>query len=64
MQISAVIENVGPTGTCAPIALVVDLASSVYDNSASANRGPSKNEVLQALETFKAYILADTWPPA
>lgn len=56
-------ENVGPTATSAIIALVVNLASGVTD--AGSTRGPSKREVLQALEYITEYIMRDnSWPPA
>lgn len=56
-------ENVGPTGTSATIALVVDLGVTLTEGSST--RVVSKKEVLQALERFTEYIVrANTWPPA
>lgn len=65
-RVTDVIEDVGPTATSAIIAVVVDLtATLVTDGSvASGSRGVRKAEVLQALDTLKEAILADTWPPA
>jgi len=61
-QISSVVENVGPVATSAPIALVVDLSNTVTDGTTS--RAVELNELLQAIETFKAYLIANKWPPA
>ena len=56
-------ENVGPTATSAIFAVVVDLASGVTEGSGS--RGPSREELILALENIKDHILrANTWPPA
>jgi hypothetical protein len=60
--IETAVETVGPTATSAIVAVVVDLASNVTDGSTS--RGPSKSEVLKALDTLKAKILKANWPPA
>ena len=57
-------ENVGPTGTSAGIALIVDAAVTIT-GLAGAAQEPSKADVLKALEEITAYIIRDnTWPPA
>lgn len=59
-----VIETVGPTATSAIVALVVDLATTGITDG-GVTRGPSKREVLQALEYItEAIIRKNTWPPA
>lgn len=62
-QLDDVKENIGPTGTSAIIALVVDLATTAV-NQSGVTRTVSREEVLNAIETFRSYILGDTWPPA
>ena len=61
-QLEDVQENVGPTATSGIIAIVVDLASNVTDGSTS--RGPTKSEVLLAIETLEQYLIKANWPPA
>lgn len=61
-KLDDVIETVGPTATSAIVAVVVDLASGVTDGSTT--RGPSKQEVLRALEQVKLKIMDTDWPPA
>lgn len=61
-NLQTAIETVGPTATSAIIALVVDLASNLTDGSGT--RGPSKSEVLRAIDTLKAKVMKANWPPA
>lgn len=56
-------ENIGPTGTSAVIAVVVDLATSTTGQGGVA-RTASKAEVLQALKAIEERILKGNWPPA
>ncbi len=56
-------ENVGPTGTSAIIAVVVDLAASVT-GAAGTSRTAAKAEVLQALKAIEEKIIKGNWPPA
>ncbi len=57
-------ENVGPTATSAIVAVVVDLTTTAITDG-SGSRGPTKREVLQALEYItEAIIRKNTWPPA
>lgn len=56
-------ENIGPTATSAAIAIVVDLATTVVSDGATT-RTVRKQEVLDAIETLRQYILTDGWPPA
>lgn len=58
-----VIEAIGPTATSASIVMVIDLASTVVTNGGTT-RTVSREEVLLAIDTLKAVIMADTWPPA
>lgn len=61
---TSVKENVGPTGTCAGIALVIDAAVTIT-GLGNAAQEPSKADVLRALEAITEYIIRDnTWPPA
>lgn len=62
LEVSGIVENVGPTATSAVIALVVDLAASVTDGSGT--RTVKKSEVLEAIEALEAYIVKSNWPPA
>jgi hypothetical protein len=56
-------KNVGPTGTSAAIALVVDLGVSITDGSGT--RAVSKADVLRSLELLAEFIVRDnSWPPA
>lgn len=52
---SNVTEAVGSATTTSAIELTVDLA---------ASPAPARQDVVNALEIFKAYILAGNWPPA
>lgn len=62
-KITDVIEDVGPTATSAIIAVVVDLAAAVTDGGTT--RGPSKEELVLALENILSYVMKDnSWPPA
>lgn len=61
---TSVRENVGPTGTSAGIALIIDAAVTITGPGGGATE-PSKADVLRALEEIKAYLIRDnTWPPA
>lgn len=56
-------ENVGPTGTSAIIAVVVDLATTGVTDK-GVTRGPTRQEVLDAIERVQNWILKKNWPPA
>lgn len=61
--ISDVIEAVGPTATSAPIAIVIDLATTVITDG-STTRAVNKQDVLEAIEMIRQRISTDGWPPA
>ncbi len=62
-RVTDVQENIGPTATSAIVALVIDLATTGVTEGGTT-RGPTRNEVLLAIENLKQYLLADNWPPA
>ncbi len=63
-QLDDILENVGPTGTSAIVALVVDLAATTVGGPAGASRVISKTEVLETLEKIREAIINQKWPPA
>ena len=58
-----VIEAIGPTATSAPIAIVIDLANTIITDGATS-RTVNKQDVLNAIDTLRKYIVTDGWPPA
>ena len=61
---TAVIEAVGPTGTSASIALIVDAGVTITGLNGAAQQA-SKADVIKALESLTEYIIRkNTWPPA
>ena len=61
---TSVIEDVGPTGTSASIALIVDAAVTITGLDGAAQQA-SKADVIKALEAITEYIIRkNTWPPA
>lgn len=66
-NVSNVIEGVGAAASSAQkINLVIDLSTTLVTDAsiAAGTRGATREEILRALDTFRDYILADTWPPA
>lgn len=63
-KLSDIQENVGPTGTSAIVALVVDLSATVSGGPGAASRTISKAEVLKTLEKIREAVINDKWPPA
>lgn len=60
-----VLEGVGGAASAYMINLTVDIDTALITDQGSNTRGPSKDEVLKALEDIKAHIMrTDSWPPA
>lgn len=59
-----VTEGVGSATEADTIELTVDLADTEVNLSGASTRAIKKEEVLDALEKFKNYILKGDWPPA
>lgn len=62
-SITSVVEAIGPVATSAPICLIVDLATNIVTDGA-VSRGIERDEVIKALDTMKARVMAGSWPPA
>ncbi len=62
--ITSVVEGVGAACSSAAINLTIDLATNVVTGAGNVARGLTREEVIKAIETLKAYIMADTFPPA
>lgn len=56
-------ENVGPTGTSAIVAVVVDLTANVV-GPGGVSITIAKSDVLKALEQVENWVLKQNWPPA
>ncbi len=62
--ITSVVEGVGAACSSASINLTIDLATNLVTGAGGVARGISREEVIKAIETLKAYLMSDTWPPA
>ncbi len=56
-------ENVGPTGTSAIVALVVDLTTTVV-GPGGVTKTVERSDVLKACDEIKNWVLRQNWPPA
>lgn len=56
-------ENIGPTGTSAIVAIVVDLTSTVV-GPGGVTGSITKSDVLKALNQVENWIVRQNWPPA
>ncbi len=60
---TSVRENVGPTGTSAIVALVVDLAATVV-GPGGVSQTIARSDVLKAIDELENWVIKTNWPPA
>ena len=61
-RVEDIVTGVGTANSSAIINVQVDLAASVTDNGVS--RTVKREEVLQAMEEIRQFIVKGQWPPA
>jgi hypothetical protein len=59
-----IVQEVGAATNSDAIELTVDLASTIVNLNGSDTRALTKDEVVQAVEQIKLYIIENNWPPA